>query len=135
MQVRLKEASNLYGPRDVQKWGGIALWVLNAINQVDESMKLDHRSMRSFEARLEGTNRLINIEAAIAEGNMEGRKQREELGVDIKTFLDRGGMLQQQVIIDVFSKSTSVHLHFLSQGVFVGVSRSKVFYITPTNLR
>lgn len=97
MQVRLQAASKYYGPRDVQKWGAVALWVLNAINRVDESMKLGHQSMRSFEDRLEGKNRLIKMEAAITEGNREGNRQREEIGAGIKMVLDRVGVLKQQV--------------------------------------
>lgn len=111
VQVRLQEASNFYGPRDVQKWGGVALWVLNAINHVDESMRLGHQSMRRFEDRLEGKNRLIRMEVAIEEGNREGKRQREEIGAGIKMILDRVGILQQQVIIDGFYTSRSVHFY------------------------
>ena len=107
LQVKLEAASHLCGPRHVHKIGGIALValsVLKSITRVDKSVNLGHESMSSFNDRLQGKHRLIRIEAEIAEGNREAKRQRQELkagvqeiGAGIKEVLHRLPMLKDQV--------------------------------------
>lgn len=87
MQVKLKAAYHLCGPRGFQQVGAIALVALCQLNEsvfksaeaVNESVELGYKTMTSFSNRLRGEPRSI-MEAAKAQ------QQMEEMGTGIRTM-------------------------------------------------
>lgn len=84
LQVKLKAAYHLCGPRDFQKVGAIALVALCQLNEavfksvegVNESVELGYKTMNSFGNRL-------RVQPCLVRESIEARKQREEMGAAV----------------------------------------------------